>query len=613
MASTELVMFAINTAVKLGGAARKHYVASTQSRDITFPLPDSIGQPDITSALNFFLEPTRGAKYLDTVDFLKIHIKPHVQLSVAHIEERLDSTQRATLLRCYKNYYVVFDARNRLVYGNDEVSAVELETMLQISQWQEGDSPHPTLLMRVAGNLVDVAVDYFLQVPEAFSKEGKNGKAIEAVLTGLDKIQFTDAIEPQNLGDLPQRLLIVTLETVSENSEHIISEPRFQELVSIATSSLAKDINTKIKQIDANGETDSVVLRDKKQQTIKWGEFVFRSVLSSAGRAMVEQPQKFLKQSDAAQQDLTTTVAGALLDAILADDSQSIFQAGLNQKTLERLMLASIEVIGRHPDLIVADGIKHRKAITAIVQSTAAELGSQAALFGDDMVANVTRLILENTGENLELFWPDIDNNPKKNLLVKVAKIVIEILAEEPPFAAKWKPKFTRNDIDALLQFVLEEVVTYPNWLIEEVGELNDNLTLALEAIVGSLRKMERPMISSANVTSLIKVGLQAVIMNQAFVKRMQDERLPIEALYDVLFDEISGQNNDMKVQWKNLRVTVIERVLEEVSTIIAEKGVDENLIQVVENAFKVSLLQQTKLDIDTLIHDIQQAIENAN
>lgn len=618
MASTDLILFAINTAVKLNGAARKHFVASTQARSITFPIPKMDPNPNITSALNFFKDPEMGRVYLDKAEFLKRAIKPHIDESHAVLRRSLNEDERQKCIDYYRNYMALYLAReeNSLALGSDVLSEPELQSMLTISQWQDGDSPHPSLLMRIAGNLVDVAVDYFLQMPEAFNREGKNGKVIQAVLTGLDTIDFTDGIEPENIGDLPQRLLLASLEGVSENAMLFNTEPRFQELVSIATAALAKDIDNKIKAVRATPGQSATETLAKKEKLIGWGEFVFRSVLASAGSAMVMQPQKFLKQSNEAHQDLTTTVAGALLQSILEDDEKGLLQAAFNEQTLEEIMLASLQVFGRHPALVVSENAKHKDAIMGLVQSVASNLGDKAALFGEDTLAEIVRLVLDNSRQHIELFWPDIATDPKKHKLINIASEVVSHLALVAGDDAKWKPQFTRDDLDELLGFVFSEVVDYPNWVMDKAGDVNPNLATALQAMIGSLRAADQGFTSSADAVALIKVGLRAVIEEQDFVKEIQAGKYPIAEIFDLLSADMGGLadglEEKLQTQWRDLRIEAKEQILARLFEAAAAKGLTLESIASTKNTLKALVSENKTLNVDAVLELLLERALNA-
>lgn len=536
MASADLVLFAINSALKLGAAARAQYVASTQTRALTFPIPDVDFSPDALSAINWF----RGAgkQYQNESKTLLI-LQPRLTSSISSIDlmRELDDDLKSGLLVNYDVYFKIELLNQGVRLGEKvDIDNAAMLSLLHIRQWQQGESPHPTLLKRVAGNLIDTAVDYFVQVPGALNENSQHGKALKALLNGLDKIQFSDALTPQNIGNLAQKMLVATLETVDEQASQITSDPRYQKLIELSVQSLSADISAHFSSI--SHVQDDVPI-DQRERAGKWAELVFRSVLESAGKAVVSNPAFFLKQDKAPQQALTSQVGSAVLNAILASprgELDSIF----NSDTLQSVIKASLNVVSHHPALLVRE---EQKAITVIVQQVSAELAEFTEPLGADLIPKTLDLILQKTADNVELFWLDENGNPRSNSLIKVTKTVIAAL-QTMPDGASWRVRFTRPDIDQFLVWILQAVVDNPVWLLDKAGQVNNNLEVALSAMLGSLRQLDDLRLSSHRALELIQVGLKAVMLNHRFVeKRDQDQKVVIAAVFDVVLDGFFGQS----------------------------------------------------------------------
>src|SRR5687768_14798378 len=69
----------------------------------------------------------------------------------------------------------------------------DVASLLVLNQWERGRSPFPSAVQRVAGTLVEVAIDYFLHVPGGLSEHSRQGKTLRAFLGGLDDVRFQDA------------------------------------------------------------------------------------------------------------------------------------------------------------------------------------------------------------------------------------------------------------------------------------------------------------------------------------------------------------------------------------------------------------------------------------
>ena len=589
MASADLVLFAINSALKLSAAARAQYVASTQSRPLTFPLPDVDFSPDTLSAINWFRG--AGAKYQsESRTLLALKSTLASNASSIDISRQLDDDTSKTLMANYDVYFKMSLLERGVRLGEKaDIDNASMLSLLQIRQWRDGESPHPSLLKRIAGNLIDTAVDYFVRVPGALNTNSKHAKAIKALVSGLDKIEFTDALTPQNSGNLPQQLLLATLETVSEQASEIVSDPRYQNLIELTAQSLSTDLSKYFATVaQAGGE----VPIDQQKRAGDWAELVFRSVLGSAGKAVVDNPAFFLKQTKAPQQALTSQVGSAVLDAILSSPQGELDKA-FNSAALQSVIKASVSVISQHPSLLVKDD---QKALTVIVQQVSAELAGFTEPLGADLIPKTIELILQKTADNVELFWLDENGNPKPNPLIQVAKTVIATL-QVLPEGATWRIQFTRPSVDQLIDWTMQAVVDNPAWLLDKAGDVNSNLEVALSAMLGSLRKLDDIRFSSQNAVALIEVGLKAVMLNQDFVKkRDQDQQVVIAAIFDVVLDSFFGHGvSPAQRQFVHFQLVsfFMDELLQEIAKI---EGKTLDLV-VMANQIKAMLTEFRNLD----------------
>lgn len=562
MASADLVLFAVNSALKLSAAAREQYIASTQSRELTFPIPDVDFTPDALSAVNWFRN--EGRKYLEeSVTLNGLQNRFASDDSSISIVRDLDPQKTKDLLRNYDVYFKIDLLTQGVQLGEQAgIDNAAILSLLQIRQWNQGESPHPSLLKRVAGNLIDTAVDYFVRVPNAINENSKHAKALKALVSGLDKIKFSEALGPQLGEDLPQKLLLATLETVSEHASQISSDPRFQQLISLSAQSLSQDLNKYYESV-ANGSGDVPI--DQRSRASEIAELMFRSVLGSAAQAAVENPAFYFKQSGEADQALTSQVGGAVLKAIL-DSPQGELDSAFNADTLKSVMRASLRVVSQHPGLLVS---QDQKALTDIVKEVSHELATYSDSLGSDLVPKVLTLILEKTAENVELFWLDEDGNPKPNALVSVAKTVISVL-DTIPDEAVWRIQFTRESIEHLVSWTIQSVVDNPAWLLSKIGEENEDLALALTAIVRSIRRLDDLRLSSRNAIELIQVGLKAAMLNHEFVRqRAPEQQVFIAEVFDVILAQFFGQEVSQSqrqfIQF-SLMTFITDRLLQEVA-----------------------------------------------
>lgn len=538
MVSADLILFTINSALRLNAAARAQYVASTQTRELTFPIPSVNFEPDILSAVNWFRQ--TGQTYItESNTLMALQEELLGDRAAIEIVRELDDPIKQALLANYEVYFNIEQAKLGVAMGSQaDIDNAAVISLLHIRQWQRGESPHPSLLKRVAGNLIDAAVDYFIQVPGALNANSKHAKSIRALVEGLDKIEFSQVLSPDNIGNLPEKLLVATLETVSEKATEVVSDPRYQKLIMIASQSLSEDISAYFTRIQ-NAQGDVPI--DQRKRASHWAELVFRSILGSAGKAVFDNPEFFLKQTDEPQKALTSQVGSAVLSAILSSPQGQLDEV-FNNDTLASVIKSSLSVVSKHPTLLVSED---QRALSTIIQQVSEELADFTKPLGTDFIPRALDLILEKTAANVELFWLDELGQPKSNSLIKVVKTVVTVL-QSMPEDANWRITITRPSIDKLLDWTLQQVVENPAWLLDKVGEVNPNLELALTAMMSSIRKLDDVRLNSDNAVEMLQSGLKAVMLNQDFVKaRPDNQQLAISAVFDVILDAFFGQQVD--------------------------------------------------------------------
>src|ERR1051326_9189163 len=280
--SAALVLFAIRSALKLGQQLRLAYVDNTRRRELLLPLPNFFSSPDIVSATNYFAGP--GER----------HVAVSARLAALLEKQKapgqsLTTGEESELRAFHSEFFNVDLALNgRLGEASDgsSLSADALNALITIRQWRRGTDPNPPVVQRLDGTLVEIGVDYFLNVPGALNKNSSYSKVIAGVLDGLSQINFAE----EQLRDLPVRLFAASAETISAHPEWLSGNSQVQELVKVATRAISANTAARLEQLQAGGNSDLV----KEQRVLDWAELVFRSVLSSAGHLVLAEPKRFL-------------------------------------------------------------------------------------------------------------------------------------------------------------------------------------------------------------------------------------------------------------------------------------------------------------------------------
>lgn len=542
--SAALVIFAISSSIKLGQQIRQACVDAAKGRPLVLPLPNFFSQPDVVSAANYFAGP--GAA----------HVTPDSQLSRL-LQKRKSPGQVLTpgeeehLLGYHVEFFnldLVRAGKIGRAADGSTLHALEYTALITVRQWQRGAEPHPTTLQRLAGTFIEIGVNYFANVPGALSKDSSQGKALAGFLQGMGEIRFSE----EELGEIPGRLFVAALETISGHGDLLSADAKVQELVKVITASLSSDV---ARRIDQAGDADLV----EKEHIGDWAELVFRSVLSSAGGLVLSNPERFLGLEKDGQAALVTRVGESVLGLVL-DNSGLKLDRLFSREGLETVIKSALAVIGEHPEILIKS---NNAGLRILLSSIAAELCKFNTLFTSDLLPELTRLILDKTGDNLELLWPDVAQKPQQHLLLTAAVISLDILTRKPLNSQKWKLRFSRTDVLAITEAVFAEVSANPTWLLKEAGQLNDNLKTAVEAALEVVRTHADNRLTPATAVQVLCTVVHRIGQRKEFLDRLPDGcalagQTLVAAALDAIFRVVFDDKLEARAAWQVVRNEVI-------------------------------------------------------
>lgn len=499
-----LIMFAIRSAIKLGQQSRQAYVDATRRQALVLPLPDFPLAITVEDAGGYFLG--GGARHVGGA--------PRLAALVDQFKNRtaLTDAEQAELLGLRRECFVQDLAEAGLPMTALDASAFQpedLRALLSVRQWSKGADPTPSALQRVGGTLIEIGVDYFATMPGALSPRSTAGQLAQAVLTGLETITFSEIA----LEELPARLFVATLETISTEPALLTGDPKIQELVKVTARGLATDVGARVTAMRARGDSDS----SREERIAEWGELVFRSILGTGGRMVLEDPKTFLGVKPAGEAALISEVGKGVL-GLIVDDPEGDLSRVFSREGVDVVVKAALVAVAKHPEILID---KKDAGLRALLASVAGELSQFDTLLTPGMVPEITRVILEKTGENLEQLWPDLAKKPQDHLLLTAAQTTLAILTKKPPAGARWKPAFGRNDLLAVTSTVFDELASNPSWLLAAAGNTDANLRVALEAALGVLRTRGTAQLGVGTATQILQAAIRAVALRSELLERM--------------------------------------------------------------------------------------------
>jgi hypothetical protein len=532
-----IVMFALRSALRLGRQARQAYVDNTKQRELMLPFPNFFSALTADDAATYFN--SQGKNYVAGSPRLKELLTNFGRLS------ETEKSELKTFHVEFSNLDLARQGMLRSKEGAGSLDADQLEALLSIRQWKRGDNPNPSTLQRLAGTFIEIGLDYFQSVPGALHEDSTQGKLLHSVLDALDEIPF----ESIPLQKLPERLVVAALDSVSSNAAFLTGDSRAQELVKIATLALIRDVQARIDELRKAGGPDAA----KEGRVGDWAELVFRSVLTSAGKTVLESPGRYLSVKSAGEQALVSHVGDLVLGLVLEPvlDAERIFSV----RSLEKVTLATLKVVGEHPELVVKSG---NLGLKNLLSSIASKLGQYDTLETPDLLPDLVRLILEKTGTNLALLWPDLAD-PGKNLLLTMTQITLEVLARPPAAGQTWKLSFGSDDMVGVTDSVLDSMAANPGWILDKSGPPGSGLRTMLESVMAVLRARADDRISGALGIDILRAAISAVATRKEFLDMIPASNQPLVAgAIDVVLRIILNPELDKAAAWQLLRAEVI-------------------------------------------------------
>lgn len=575
MDSGSIILFAIRSVIRLGEQARTAYMDATRRKELVLPMSDFFGSTSIDDAINYFTNPEFGEKYVkgDVDGWREGEGSVTLERLLGKLKNQLGEREKLKLMSLHQECVNMDRAgEGRFEWRSGErVSQNELEALFRIHQWRKGEDPTPSALQRMAGVLIEMGIDYARISPDFLERNSKKGRALVGLLNGLDEIKFSEA----ELSELPSRLFVATMETLSECADLVSGDIKIQEFIKVSTKALSVDVAGKIRKINEDEHLDAVAKREARLHAQDWGELIFRSTLSSGAGLIVSNPARYMGIEERWGEALVSAVGGSVLDLVLSGDGK--LEGVFSREGVEKVIKAGLQAVGDHPEIL--EFTKH-KGVRELLYGIAEELTQIEDLLSPDILPEIARLILEKSGENIRLLWPDLAGDPKKNLLLVAAKRTLEILCAKPVAGDRWKTRFGRNDVLRVTEAVLDELIANPGWLINEAGDVSASLGEVLQSTLGVLRKYGDDRLSPAVGTEILQEVIKSMVLRQDFVtKRLNGEPLAARTV-EAIMATIFGRDLDAEVAWQLVRGEVVAAMSTLALERMARSGLDQDAVK---------------------------------
>ena len=571
----DLILFAIRSVIRLGEEARRLYADSVREEAIVLPLPDFPVAPDASSVRAFYLHGD-GQSIVDEY--------PRVKALLAIIHDRgpnaLSEAEHDELMSTYSEHFVMVEARAGRFIGAPSQSAEgsrgsngsamandDLYHLLAVRQWRkEGDS---TVLRRLAGTLINIAIDYAASLPDLGIKSSARSQLVHEFLVRFERIDFSTAsastLVPTMLGSL--------LEIVHEHPELLTKDRRGQVLAGNVAGAVFEMVQ---------GRDFASLTLTEQDTRIALGNDVFGAVLRGAATAASERPELFLNASTPGKEDLLRSVTSVLLDALI-DVTNGQPERAYGTRVLDGIAQAALHAVSRHPELVSA----RTPFLTALVKTTAedvahlvAESGS-TALRPDTIAPEVVRLVLANSAMHLDALMPAGANDPREHLILIAAKGVLGTIAAPPTAGARWRAEFGEEDALRITRAVVAEVVANPAWVTAKTGTKGTILEVVVVELLAVIRANGTVRLSANTAATMIATVLRAMGLQYSLQLTNATGRRFAPLVLEAVLASIFAPDSTASVAWVALRADVSEAIVATVFDVITTRVIsDEKFIE---------------------------------
>ncbi|CAA6827873.1 MAG: Unknown protein [uncultured Thiotrichaceae bacterium] len=544
----DLVLFAIQSALKLGDASKKYQIDSIHTKELTLPYLNFDQVLDNARALDKY--------YLDDV-YEEIHSEVVRKLATKLRtlgEDHLTEAEKRTLVYAYWKQGDIKEDEELASLQPCLVSSSTFHAFAIIKQYGRDQDPTVSVFKRLGGTFLEIGVDYFAHAPQGFTVDSREAIALKALFVGLDDVQFSEKHWKEQMGEFPRRLSVALLDTISENSMVFSTDLHSQSLIETTAKTLSEDVKGHIDQITASSAESTLAAR---KHIMSWGEVIFRSVLSSAGNMVAENPQTYFDLDDPAKSTLFKDLSTVLLNIVLDTEDGHLRQT-FSKQSLDRLVKTTLTVIAKHPQLTG----EHHAGVTTLITQVAEGLNAMDTVVHRNLLPEAIRLLIEKSGENLALLWPDEGNHEEKRILLLATKDLFENLSATTA-GNDWKLRFAKDDMLSMLDTALKEVAVNPAWVVDSAHARNSYLGDAVKAMFTVINDLQDERITAQVGAQMLQSGLRAAAMRLEFLDDLPDGKKVIGSVFDAILVSVLSADTSSKVAWRLARGDMMQGLLD--------------------------------------------------
>jgi hypothetical protein len=505
VATAELVLFGIQSALKLARAARQAYVEDTAGRRLTLPIPDTLDSPLVAAWAHardvFHADAARYAAEFESADRDSRDQDPVVR-----------ARGGGELIDLYLRDLAGRPATRPDLSAHDRQ---RLAGLYVVRQWQEGTEPFPAPLQRVGGALVEVAIDYFLDVPGALDSGTKHGDTVRTFLQALDDTNFQEA----HWESLAVAVFRAAIQTASDHPQVFTSNEDHQKVLGSILGGVASETSRQIEAIRSQPGAGDF---ESEGALARFSRIVLRSALRSTASELLTNPDVIRIGDDAQRkvvESVGSTLIGLLFDATGDHEAFSFreaLQRTVSTEGFEKLVLSAIKAAGENPAVFGVSEDAVETWLGNVLKGIYEGAEADGTLFDGDLFAEVAYLVVDHGLRDL----PALLGTPEgtKGILVTVARSLFDQVATRGDDGIEWKFALDREDLKEVFRASLATIAKNPQWLSGHAAD-HAKIAAGLALVTDVLGNLDEGLLKAVIRSEKLEPLLAAVLASELATK----------------------------------------------------------------------------------------------
>ena len=539
----QIVLFAIQAAIRLGQKILTVFEDETRDRDLILPMAETTGLPPFVVAKHFFendgkafVQPPATAGQPGG----PVSVSAGLYFSLWNrLPENNPDVERELFTAYLRISALSADDPNAMFrsFGGSQPFYDHTNALFVVKQWRDGTDPKRHPIQRIGGTVVEIALDFVKADPTLFGGAGAGEHITRAFLLSLDDIDFAETPPDELLLDIFQ----ASLHVLRDQSGALISDEHLALLLSRVTATLSDDV----KRAQDSGDPD------KLRALLRFRREILQDVIKTSAATVADQASYFLGTPSSSGQQLLDGVLKAVLGAV--QQEPDLFSG----RAIADIYAASLNAVGQNANLIFpgAHGGGREVFLATLFSRVATQLADGAratppSLFSPDLLRDVIATAVDVTADNAAVLINA--NNPTKQLLADALQRILlgfsPTLHQDQSLPATLSTLFSRQQLNAIVAETFAAVANNPAALLQGVGNEAQRSALAqlIGAIATAVSQDPHRLLTGDGIVQLLHIVLAAFAKNPDRLLDLNTSDVRQQILTQVISSVLTAVNKNL-------------------------------------------------------------------